>query len=87
MNMTFPDHVRQILRITSTLSLAAGSMIAVIVVAASGIDIGFELEADRADAIWILLGLPLICLIAAMLLSPLSYIFDRMLFRRRPRTP
>lgn len=84
--MTFPHHVRQILRMTTTLSLPAGSMIAAIVVAASGADIGFELELDRADAVWILLGLPLICLIAAILLSPLSYIFDRMLFRRRPRT-
>ena len=85
--MTFPDHVKQILRMTSTLSLAAGSMITVMVVAASGMEIRFELELERADAVWILLGLPLVCLLAAILLSPLSYLFDRMLFRRRPRTP
>ncbi len=87
MTISFPDHVRRLLRVTATLSLATATMIAVIVVAASGVEIGFELELERADAAWILAGLPLICLIAAILLSPLSYIFDRLLFRRRRRVP
>ncbi len=87
MSISLPDHVRRLLRTTATLSLAAATMIAVIVVAASGVEIGFELELERADALWILIGLPLICLIAAMLLSPLSYVFDRTLFRRRLRRP
>jgi hypothetical protein len=83
--MKFAEHVKQTLRATATLSLALAGLVAVIVVAASGMEIQFDVEFERSDAIWILLGLPLMALAACLLLSPLSFLFERLLFSRRSR--
>ena len=85
--MTLREHIRNLLRASLTLSVSLAALIAVIVVAASGMEFRVDLEVERRDAIWILLVLPLCSLAVTGLLSPLSFLFDRLLFRTRvPKT-
>ena len=79
--MTLREHLRTLARAAVTLSLALASIAAGITLAASGMEIGVDLEFERWDAIWILLLLPVLALVVTILLSPLSLLFDRLLFR------
>lgn len=86
--MSFGEHLRRISSAVVTLSLALGIVLSVTALAASGVRFGFDLELDTGDSPWILLDAPLGTLVLSPLLSPLSYLLDWRLFRRRDsRTP
>jgi len=79
--MSFGEHVRGTLRAAATTSLALGLLLTVIGLLTSGIQINVEF--DQSDAPWLLLVVPATGLIIATLMFPLSYLIDRLLFRRR----
>lgn len=79
--MNFGEHVRRTLRATTTTSVVLGLLLTLIGLASSGIQISVEFE--RFDSAWLLLVVPVTGLVIAILLLPLSFLFDRLLFQRR----
>ena len=79
--MSFGEHVRRTLRATTTTSLALALLLTAIGLLATGIQINVEFE--QQDSPWLLLVVPATGLAIATLLFPLSYLIDRLLFRRR----
>jgi hypothetical protein len=68
-------------RAATTSSIALGLILAAIGLATTGIQINVEFE--RPDSGWLLLAVPVTGLAVSALLSPLSFLLDKMLFRRR----
>ncbi len=80
--MSFGEHVRRTLRVATTSAVALGLLLAVVGLATSGIQVNVEFE--QPDSGWLLLAVPAIGLAVSALLLPLSFLFDRLLFRGRP---
>jgi len=80
--MSFGEHLRRTSRAAITSSLALGILLAAIGLATNGIELHAELE--RADSAWLVPILPVTGLLLSALLSPLSFLLDRLIFRRRP---
>jgi len=79
--MSFGEHLRRTLRATTTTSVVLGLLLTLLGLASSGIQISVEF--DRLDSPWLLLVVPLTGLVVAVVLLPLSFLLDRILFRRR----
>ncbi|UCC14261.1 MAG: hypothetical protein JSW21_13090 [Gammaproteobacteria bacterium] len=80
--MGFGDYIRTSSKVVLAVSLAAGLLLGLLVLLAGEGDVNLALEIEsRNDAIWILVGLPLIALLTSLLLTPLSYLLYRLIFR------
>ena len=79
--MSFGQHLRGTARAAITSSLALGILLAAIGLATDSIE--FHAEFERAESAWLVPLLPVTGLLLSVLLSPLSFLFDRLLFRRR----
>ena len=79
--MSFREHLRRTARAAITSALALGVLLAAIGLATDGIQ--FHAETDRFDSGWLVLMLPVAGLVLSALLSPLSFLLDRLLFRHR----
>jgi hypothetical protein len=80
--MSFREHLRRTARAAITSALALGVLLAAIGLATDGIQ--FHAEFGRSDSAWLALILPVAGLVLSVLLSPLSFLLDRLLYRRRP---
>jgi hypothetical protein len=83
--MSFGEHLRRTLRATTTTSVVLGVLLTLLGLVSSGIQISVDF--DRFDSPWLLLVVPVTGLAIAILLLPLSYLLDRMLFRRQHQPP
>jgi Ser/Thr protein kinase RdoA (MazF antagonist) len=79
--MSFREHLRRTARAAVTSALALGVLLAAIGLASDGIQ--FHAESGRTDSAWLVLILPVAWLLLSALLSPLSFLLDRLMFRRR----
>ena len=79
--MSFREHLRRTARAAITSALALGLLLAAIGLSTDGIQ--FHAELGRSDSAWLVLILPVSGLVLSALLSPISFLLDRLLFRRR----
>jgi hypothetical protein len=80
--MGFGNYIRTSSKVVLAVSLAAGLLLGLLVLLTGEGDVNLALEIEsRSDAIWILVGLPLIALLTSLLLTPLSYLLYRLIFR------
>jgi len=81
--MTFRNYVGQVIKISVSESLALGAVLAAVILVVGGtrahIDIALEISA--MDGLWILIGLPVLTILALLLVSPLSFGVYRLLTR------
>jgi hypothetical protein len=78
--MSFREHLRRTARAAVTSALALGILLTAIGLASDGIEL--HAETGRFDSAWLVLILPVVGLVLSALLSPLSFLLDRLLFRR-----
>ena len=83
MQLTFSSYIKQLLLVSTAVSLALGLVIALSLLIFGGTTAEIDLTFDfgRFDGLWFLIGLPLVSLLVLILLSPLSYWIYRLLQR------
>jgi len=87
MNMSttsFTTYLKLLLKIvfSSSLALALLIGIAILVVGGASGNLEFDVDIERIDALWVLLGLPIIAALLFTILSPISYLISRWLLDR-----
>jgi len=82
--MSFKAYLKRLLKIvvSSSLALALLIAIAILVVGRVSGNLEFEVEIERIDALWVLLGLPIIATLLFIILSPISYLISQWLVDR-----
>ena len=81
--MTLRSYVGTLCRFVISSSLALALIVFVALLISGGASITGELTLDvsRLDGIWLLLGLPLLAVLLLVIVSPLSYLLHRKLWR------
>ena len=81
---SFAAYLKSLLKIivASSLALARVIGIAILLVGGASGSLEFDVEIDRVDALWVLLGLPIIATLLFTILSPISYLISRWLVDR-----
>lgn len=86
--MSFKKYLKSLLKMTisSSLTLALLVCILVLLVGETSVEGNIELEIERIDGLWLLLGLPAIAIILSTVLSPVSFFLHRLISRREARS-
>ena len=81
---SFTTYLKRLLKIvlSSSLALALLIGIAILVVGGASGNLEFDVEIERIDALWVLLGLPIIAELIFTILSPISYLISRWVLDR-----
>jgi putative flippase GtrA len=81
---SFTTYLKRMLKIvvSSSLTLALLIAIAILLVGSASGDLEFDVDIERIDALWVLLGLPIIATLLFTILSPISYWISRWLVDR-----
>lgn len=81
---SFTTYLKLLLKIvlSSSLALALLIGIAILVVGGASGNLEFDVDIERIDALWVLLGLPIIAALLFTILSPISYLISRWLLDR-----
>jgi len=81
---SFTTYLKRMLKIvvSSSLALALLIAIAILLVGSASGDLAFDVDIKRIDALWVLLGLPIIATLLFAILSPISYLISRWLVDR-----
>ena len=82
--MSFKNYLKQLLSVTLTSSLALGIALGAAILIGGGFTAGVDLTLEFAqlDGLWLVPGLPLVFLLIFLLLSPLSFILNKLIFRK-----
>lgn len=85
--MSFKQYLKQLVGVTLTSSLALGIVMGVAILVSGGFTAGIDLTLEFAqmDGLWLVPGAPLFFLLVFLLLSPLSFLLCRSLFRTANR--
>ena len=83
--MSFKNYLKQLLSVTLTSSLALGMALGAAILIGGGFTAGVDLtlEFSQMDGLWLVPGLPLVFLLIFLLLSPLSFFLNKLIFRKR----
>jgi hypothetical protein len=75
----FNNYIKQLCMFVLSSSLVLGFVLSIslLVIGKMSININFDFEA--LDALWLILGLPLVSLLILILLSPLSFLIHKLL--------
>lgn len=80
--MGFGHYFRMSTKVVSAVSLAAGLLLGLLVLLTGEGNVNLDLEIEsRSDAAWIIISLPLAALLTSWLLTPLSFLLHRLMFR------
>jgi len=81
---SFTTYLKRLLKIvlSSSLALALLIGIAILVVGGASGNLEFDVEIERIDALWVLLGLPIVAALFFTILSPISYLISRWVLDR-----
>jgi hypothetical protein len=76
---SFTTYLKGLLKtvLASSLALALLIGITILVVGGASGNLEFDVEIERIDALWVLLGLPTIALLLFAILSPISFLISR----------
>ncbi len=78
--ITFGNYIKQLVRIGLSSSLALGIIIGLSLLFGGGTtaEIDLTLEFGAFDGIWIVIGLPVLTILACLIISPLSFGIHRL---------
>ena len=80
--MGFGHYFRMSTKVVLAVSLAPGPLLGLLVLLTGEGNVNLDLEIEsRGDAVWIIISLPLAALLTSWLLTPLSFLLHRFMFR------
>lgn len=79
----FSMYIGVLLRIVFSSAIALGLLTAAIILVVGDTSIGLDINLDieRSDGAWVLLGLPIIAIVLFVILSPISFLFYKLFSR------
>ena len=82
--MSFKNYLKQLLSVTLTSSLALGMALGAAILIGGGFTAGVDLTLEFAqlDGLWLVPGVPLFLLFVFLLLSPLSFYLNKLIYRK-----
>lgn len=82
--MIFESYLKMLLKIitSSSLTIALLACILILLVGKTSMNFEIGLEIESIDGFWVLLGLPVIATLAFIMISPISFLIYRLLWRR-----
>jgi amino acid transporter len=82
--MIFESYLKMLLKIITSSSLTIALLTCILILLVGNTSMNFEigLEIERIDGFWVLLGLPVVATLAFIMISPISFLVYRLLWRQ-----